>query len=223
MNRTGALNLSGLWQNNPALVQLLGLCPLLAVSNSAINALALGLATIVTLFLSNTLVAATRPWLISEIRIPVYVLLIAGVVTCVSLLMNAYAHDIYLQLGIFIPLIITNCMILARAEAYASRNRVTAAAADALIHGVGFAVVLLVMGAIRELAGSGSLFANSHLLFGESFSPEPLIQLSIERGLLIAILPPGAFLLLGLLIAAKNRLETLTVNTAAKHKAMAKQ
>ncbi len=199
-------HLSGLWQNNPALVQLLGLCPLLAVSNSAINALALGMATILTLLLTNMLVSATRQWLINEIRIPVYVLLIAGVVTCVGMLINAYAHSIYLRLGIFIPLIITNCMILARAEAWASRRPVAHAALDALTHGIGFAVVLIVMGSVRELVGSGTLFADSHLLFGELAGPEPLIDLSIDRGLLIAILPPGAFFLLGMLIAAKNAL-----------------
>jgi electron transport complex protein RnfE len=193
-----------LWHNNPALVQLLGLCPLLAVSNTAINGLALGIATVVTLVISNTLVSATRRWLIEEIRIPVYVLLIAGVVTCVGMLMNAYAHGIYLQLGIFIPLIITNCMILARAEAYASRNHIAAAAQDALAQGSGFAIVLFTMGAIRELLGTGTLLANSHLLFGSIGSAAPLINLQTDRGLLIAILPPGAFILLGLLIATKN-------------------
>lgn len=220
INRT---QLNGLWQNNPALMQLLGLCPLLAVSNSAINGLALGLATLATLLLSNTLVAATRPWLISEIRIPVYVLLIAGVVTCVSLLMNAYAHDIYLQLGIFIPLIITNCMILARAEAYASRNSISGAAVDALVHGTGFGAVLLTMGAIRELLGTGSLFANRHLLLGDAVSAEALLQLPMDRGLLIAILPPGAFILLGLLIAVKNCLDNFSLTSNAERKPVANQ
>ena len=206
-NKQNSWQLSGLWQNNPALVQLLGLCPLLAVSNSAINGLALGVATIATVVMSNTLVSATRQWLIHEIRIPVYVLLIAGIVTCVSLLMNAYAHEIYLQLGIFIPLIITNCMILARAEAFASRNSVMLAARDGFIHGCGFALVLLAMGCIREMLGNGSLFANSHLLFGAATTAQPLLDLQIDRGILIAILPPGAFILLGLLIALKNYID----------------
>ena len=202
-----AIDTTGLWRNNPALVQLLGLCPLLAVSNTAINGLALGLATIVTLLLSNTLVATTRRWLINEIRIPVYVLLIAGVVTCVGMLMNAYAHDMYLQLGIFIPLIITNCMILARAEAFASRNSVTLAAGDGLMHGLGFALALLAMGLCRELIGNGTIMADSHLLFGTATHSTPWIDLQIDRGLLIAVLPPGAFLVLGLLIALKNGFE----------------
>lgn len=206
--------LSGLWRNNPAMVHLLGLCPLLAVSNSAINGLALGIATISTLTVTNTLVAATRQWLISEIRIPIYVLLIAGVVSCIGMLMNAYAHDIYLQLGIFIPLIITNCMILARAEVFASRSRVNLAALDGLIHGCGFALVLLVMGAIRELLGKGTLFADSHLLFGQTVSAAPLLDLAIDRGLLIAILPPGAFIVLGILIAIKNCIDKLSISFA---------
>ena len=203
----------GLWRNNPALVQLLGLCPLLAVSNSAINGLGLGLATLLTLVLSNTLVSATRRFLIHEIRIPVFVILIAGIVTCVGILMNAYAHDIYLQLGIFIPLIITNCMILARAEAFASRHNISASIRDALLQGFGFAAVLLTIGTLRELVGTGGIFANRHLIFGSGISAEPLITLHIDRGFLIALLPPGAFIFLGLLIAGKNLIDKYLTRT----------
>ncbi len=197
----------GLWHNNPALVQLLGLCPLLAVSNSTINGLALGLATMLTLIISNSVVSATRHWLIYEIRIPVFVLLISGIVTTIGLLMNAFAHQLYLQLGIFIPLIITNCTILARAESFASRNPLRLAIKDGFSHGIGFALALLAMGAIRELIGEGTLFAQAHLLFGALAGTEPLLNLPIDRGLLVAVLPPGAFIVLGLLIALKNVLD----------------
>lgn len=194
----------GLWHNNPATVQLLGLCPLLAVSSTAINGLSLGIATALTVLLSNVLVSATKRFLLPEIRIPAYVIIISGIVTMVGLLMNAYAHDMYLRLGIFIPLIITNCAILARAEAFASRNPVFESAIDGIATGVGFAVILVVLGAIRELIGHGTLFADAHLLFSTSPLP-PLINLGEHyRGLLIAILPPGAFVLFGLLLVVKN-------------------
>ena len=207
--------LTGLWHNNPALVQLLGLCPLLAVSNSAINGLSLGIATLVTLVLSNTLISTTRRYLIHEIRIPIFVLLIAGIVTCIGILMNAYTHELYLQLGIFIPLIITNCMILARAEAFASRNRVVDASRDAIAQGLGFCIVLVVLGVLRELDGTGEVFADRHLLFGDGFSSEPVLQFNIDRGFLIALLPPGAFIFLGVLIAMKNYLEQYSARTEA--------
>ncbi len=210
MNDSGANTIrwkSGLWHNNAALVQLLGLCPLLAVSNTAINGVALGLATLVTLVVSNTIVSATRHWLIYEVRIPVFVLLISGIVTTIGMLMNAFSYELYLQLGIFIPLIITNCTILARAEAFASRNAVAQSFLDGVSHGVGFALVLIVMGAIRELLGTGTLFSQSDLLFGTLIGEEPLMAFENYRGLLVAVLPPGAFIVLGLLIAGKNLLE----------------
>ncbi len=198
------LLLNGLWHNNPATVQLLGLCPLLAVSNSAINGLGLGIATAVTVLLSNVFVSATKSYLLPEIRIPVYVIIISGIVTLVGLLMNAYAHDIYLRLGIFIPLIITNCAILARAESFASRNPVIDSAIDGLATGAGFAAVLIVLGAVRELIGHGTVMADLHLLLGTDPIP-PLINLGENfKGLLVAILPPGAFVLFGLLLALKN-------------------
>lgn len=196
-----------LWSGNAALVQLLGLCPLLAVSNTLINGLSLGLATIVTLVLANSCVSATRHWLLYEIRIPVFVLLIAGIVTSIGMAMNAWTHDLYLELGIFIPLIITNCAILARAESFASRNPVIISAIDGFSTGLGFALVLIALGGIRELIGTGTVFADAHLLFGPIADNWTLRIGESYRGLLIAILPPGAFILLGLMIALKNWLE----------------
>ena len=196
-----------LWSGNTVLVQLLGLCPLLAVSNTMVNGLSLGLATVMTLVLANISVSSTRHWLLYEIRIPVFVLLIAGIVTSIGMIMNAWVHELYLQLGIFIPLIITNCAILARAESFASRNPVVISAIDGFSTGCGFALVLITLGAIRELIGNGTVFADAHLLFGP-IARHWTIQIGDSYpGLLIAILPPGAFILLGLLIALKNWLE----------------
>ena len=194
----------GLWRNNPAMVQLLGLCPLLAVSNTTINGLSLGIATAFTVLLSNIFVSASKHYILPEIRIPVYVIIISGIVTMVGLLMNAYAHDMYLRLGIFIPLIITNCAILARAEAFAVKNPVLDSAIDGIATGAGFALVLVALGAVRELIGHGTILADAHLLFATSPMP-PLVDAGEHyRGLLLAILPPGAFILFGLLLALKN-------------------
>ena len=215
-NTTSLLDIwqQGIWSGNPALVHLLGLCPLLAVSNTAINGLSLGLATMFTLMLSNFFVSASRQWLLHEIRIPVFVLLIAAIVTSVGMIMNAWAHELYLELGIFIPLIITNCAILARAETFASKNDIGPSVVDGIATGCGFALVLITLGAIRELIGSGTLFADSHLLFGP-LTASWQIQLPDDyRGLLIAILPPGAFIILGLLIALKNVMQQTSTQTA---------
>lgn len=197
----------GIWSGNPALVQLLGLCPLLAVSNTAINGMSLGIATLFTLVLSNFFVSTTRHWLLHEIRIPVFVLLIAGIVSTIGMTMNAWAHELYLELGIFIPLIITNCAILARAETFASKNNIWPSVIDGIATGCGFALVLITLGAIRELIGTGTLLADSRLLFGP-IATHWQFQLPADyRGLLIAILPPGAFIILGLLIALKNAIQ----------------
>jgi len=201
----------GLWKNNPALVQLLGLCPLLAVSNSAINGLALGLATALTVFLSNLVVSACRHMILPEIRIPIFVIIISGIVTLIGILMNAFAHELYLRLGLFIPLIITNCAILARAESFAVKNPVFASAVDGLTTGAGFAWVLVLLGAIREFIGSGTIMADASLLF--SHATAPLVDISPNySGLLVAILPPGAFILFGLLLALKNVLSNSNNN-----------
>ena len=195
---------NGLWKNNVALVQLLGLCPLLAVTGTVINGLGLGIATLMTLVLSNSLVSLIRPWLKSEIRIPVFVLIIASIVTTIELIMNAWFHELYLVLGIFIPLIVTNCSIIARAEAFASKNNLMDSALDGFMMGLGFTLVLVVLGGMRELIGFGTLFANAQLMFG-SIGESMTITFSEDYpGFLLAVLPPGAFIGLGLLIAIKN-------------------
>ena len=197
----------GLWSNNVALVQLLGLCPLLAVTGSFINGLGLGLATMMTLVLSNTCVSLIRHWTRPEVRIPIFVLIIASIVTSIELVMNAWFHELYLVLGIFIPLIVTNCSIIARAEAFASRNPVLDSALDGFMMGLGFLLVLVTLGSLREIIGQGSLFANAHLMFGESARSVELTLGENYPGFLLAILPPGAFIGLGLLIALKNAIE----------------
>ncbi len=196
--------LDGLWTNNPGLVQLLGLCPLLAVSNTTINALGLGLATTLTLVASNATVSLIRDWVRPEIRIPAFVLVIATIVTVIELSMNAWLHDLYLILGIFIPLIVTNCAIIGRAESFASRNPIPAASLDGLFMGLGFTAILVALGTLRELIGSGTLLANAHLMFGESARSWTITLSEDYPGVLVAILPPGAFIGLGFLVAIKN-------------------
>jgi len=195
---------NGLWDNNQAFVALLGLCPLLAVSNTLINGLVLGLATTLTLVLSNSVVSLVRHQVGSEIRLPVFVLIIASIVTAIELIMNAYFYELYLILGIFIPLIVTNCSIIGRAEAFASRNPLGASFVDGLGMGLGFTAALVILGAIREVLGSGTLFANAELMFGEAAKDMVIHVISDYEGFLLAILPPGAFIGLGLLIALKN-------------------
>ncbi len=198
----------GLWKNNPGFVQLLGLCPLLAVSNSVINALGLGIATTLTLVLTNLLVSISRKVLIQEIRIPIFVLIIASVVTAIEMLMNAFLHDLYRVLGIFIPLIVTNCMIIGRAEAFASRNTPRAVVIDAIANGCGFTLVLVLVGGLREILGHATLFAHADMLFGETARHWKLQLLSDYPDFLFALLPPGAFICLGILIALKNLIDT---------------
>ena len=197
----------GLWGNNVALVQLLGLCPLLAVTGTFINGLGLGLATLLTLVVSNVSVSTIRQWIRPEVRIPVFVLIIASIVTTIELAMNAWFHELFLILGIFIPLIVTNCSISARAEAFASKNSVLDSALVGFMMGSGFLLVLVTLGSMREIIGSGTLFANAHLLFGESAKAMVLTLGEDYPGFLLAVLPPGAFIGLGLLIAIKNHLD----------------
>ena len=203
------ITLDGLWRNNPGLVQLLGLCPLLAVSTTAVNGLGLGLATLLTLVLSNLVVSLIRKPMRNEIRIPVFVLVIASIVTAIELVMSAWFYELYLVLGIFIPLIVTNCAIIGRAEAFASRNPVLPALVDGFTNGLGFAGALFMLGALREMLGSGTLFRDAHLMFGEAAVGMELVLVEDYRGFLLAILPPGAFIGLGLLIAAKQWLGKL--------------
>lgn len=195
---------NGLWHDNPGLVQLLGLCPLLAVTATFVNGLGLGIATLLVLVISNALVSATRRWIQREIRIPIYVLIIASLVTCIELVFKAWFPDLDRTLGIFIPLIVTNCAIVARAEVFASRNPVGASIVDGLIMGTGFAMLLMVIGAFRELFGQGSIFSRMDMLFGGEPSRGIVI---VENGWLLFVLPPGAFFSLALAIAAKNAID----------------
>lgn len=207
---------NGLWNNNPALVQLLGLCPLLAVSNSTVNAIGLGLATILVLLGSNIMVSVIRNHTRPTIRLPVFVMVIATFTTCTELLMQAFTFELYQMLGIFISLIVTNCVILGRAEAFASRNPVGAAAWDGLMMGLGFGAVLFVLGAIREVIGNGTLFANMDLLLGPVAANWTIHLFSDNYSFLVAILPPGAFLVLGMLIAAKNTIDASLAQRAKR-------
>ncbi|MGF1754950.1 electron transport complex subunit E [Vibrio makurazakiensis] len=195
---------NGMWANNPALVQLLGLCPLLAVSSTVTNALGLGIATLLVLVGSNVIVSLVRNHVPKEVRIPVFVMIIASLVTCVQLLMNAYAYGLYLSLGIFIPLIVTNCIIIGRAEAFASKNEVLPAALDGFWMGLGMTSVLVVLGAMREVIGNGTLFDGADLLLGEWALSLRIEIFQFENSFLLALLPPGAFIGVGFLIAAKN-------------------
>ncbi|MAD03931.1 MULTISPECIES: electron transport complex subunit E [unclassified Pseudoalteromonas] len=208
MSQVRTLFKDGMWANNPALVQLLGLCPLLAVTSTITNALGLGLATLLVLVGSNVTVSIVRNWVPKDIRIPVFVMIIAGFVTIVQLMMNAYTFGLYQSLGIFIPLIVTNCAIIGRAEAFASKNTVPLSAFDGLMMGLGFMLVLVVLGAMRELIGQGTLFDGADLLLGPWAASLRIEVFSFDNQFLLAILPPGAFLGLGLLIAAKNVIDT---------------
>lgn len=200
----GKITSDALWTNNAGLVQLLGLCPLLAVTGNVINGLGLGIATIITLTCSNLIIAFTRDWVRKEIRIPYYVLVIASIVTIIDLSMNAITPELHSVLGIFIPLIVTNCLIIGRAEAFASKNDIPRATLDGFMMGLGFTLVLIVLGGVREILGSGTLFSGASIMFGSIAESWTLTLFDNYQGFLLAILPPGAFLVMGLLIAMKN-------------------
>lgn len=203
MSEARDLLAQGLWKNNSALVQLLGLCPLLAVSSTATNALGLGLATTLVLVCTNTAVSALRRWVPNEIRIPIYVMIIASVVSTVQMLINAYAFGLYQSLGIFIPLIVTNCIVIGRAEAYAARNPVGLSALDGLAMGLGATSALFVLGSLREILGNGTLFDGADMLLGNWAKALRIEVLHLDSPFLLAMLPPGAFIGLGLLLAGK--------------------
>ena len=206
----------GLWNNNPAFVQILGLCPLLAVSSSVVNGLGLGLATALTLVASNVTVSLIRNMVAPEVRIPIFVLVIASIVTAIELAMNAYVHELYKILGIFIPLIVTNCIIIARAEAFASKNTVGRAFTDGLFMGLGSTFALVLLGAMREAIGQGTLLAHADLMFGESAKWMTITLVDHYHGFLLAILPPGAFIGLGVLIAIKNVIDARSARRTAE-------
>lgn len=207
---------NGLWNNNQALVALLGLCPLLAVTNTAVNGLGLGIATLLVLSASNVTVSLIRNLVRPEIRLPVFVLVIASFVTAVELSMHAWFPELYKILGIFIPLIVTNCTIIGRAEAYASKHSILPALVDGLSMGIGFLLVLVTLGGMREFIGQGTLFTDLHLMFGDAAQSLYFSLGSDFQGALIAILPPGAFIGLGLLIAVKNIIDQRAVRKAEK-------
>lgn len=207
---------NGLWKQNSGLVQLLGMCPLLAMSNSVVNAAGLGLATVFVMAMSNWAVALLRSFIPYEIRIPVFILIIAALVTVVDFAMNAWLHDLYLVLGIFIPLIVTNCIVLARVEAFAAKNAAVASALDGAMMGLGLTLVLVALGAIRELIGQGTLLTGIEMIVP---SAKPLQILAEDYpGFLVAILPPGAFFVLGFLIAGRNWIDARAARRAREER-----
>ncbi len=197
----------GLWDNNVVFAQMLALCPTLAVTGSATNGLGMGLATTAVLVVSNMLISALRQFISAEVRIPVYVVFIATLVTLVDMALNAWVHDLYKVLGLFIALIVVNCAILGRAESFASKNGVLPSAVDGLMMGLGFTFALVLIGGIREVLGSGALFAQAHLLLGQSFAFLEIVVIPDYKGYLLMILPPGGFLVVGFLLAAKRVLD----------------
>lgn len=215
MNNSRDILIQGLWKNNSALVQLLGLCPLLAVTSTATNALGLGLATMLVLICTNVVVSAIRQWVPTEIRIPIYVMIIASVVTAVQLLINAYAFGLYQSLGIFIPLIVTNCIVIGRAEAFAAKNNVADSAIDGFATGLGATLALLVLGSLREIIGKGTLFDGADLLLGSWAKVLRVEVFHLDNSFLLAILPPGAFIGLGLMLAVKYLIDQRMKKRAA--------
>ncbi len=198
---------SGLWDNNVVFVQLLAMCPTMALTSTATNGLGMGLATTAVLAAANVLIASIRHWVSPQVRIPVFVVLIAALVTLVDLALNAWLHELYKVLGLFIALIVVNCAILGRAEAFASKSPVGASLVDGLATGLGFTLALTMIGAIREVFGSGTLFAGASLLLGPAFAFLELTLIPAYKGFLLMVLPPGGFLVLGLLLAGKRTLE----------------
>lgn len=215
MSEAKTLLVGGLWKNNSALVQLLGLCPLLAVTSTATNALGLGLATTMVLTCTNSGISLSRRWVPSEIRIPIYVMIIAAVVSCVQMLINAYAYGLYQSLGIFIPLIVTNCIVVGRAEAVASKSHVGLAALDGMAIGLGATSVMVVLGSIREIIGNGTIFNGADQLLGPWAKAMRIEVVHFDSPMLLAMLPPGAFIGLGMLLAAKYLIDNKMKQRAA--------
>lgn len=211
----GQILREGLWDNNVVLSQMLGMCPALAVTSSATNGLGMGLATTAVLTVSNMLIAGIRDWVSPTVRIPIFIAVIAGMVTLVDIALNAWMHELYKVLGIFIALIVVNCAVLGRAEAFASRHGVLISAFDGIASGLGFTLALVVMGAVREVLGAGTLFANAHLLLGEHFSFLEMRVLPERAATLFMILPPGGFLVVGMLIALRRQFEMRQARAAS--------
>lgn len=221
MSEVKDILVQGLWKNNSALVQLLGLCPLLAVTSTATNALGLGLATTLVLVLTNTAVSALRRWVPAEIRIPIYVMIIASVVSTVQMLINAYAYGLYQSLGIFIPLIVTNCIVIGRAEAFAAKSSVPLAALDGFAIGLGATSAMFVLGSLREIIGNGTLFDGADALLGSWAKVLRIEVFHTDTPFLLAMLPPGAFIGLGLMLAVKYLIdEKMKAKRAARSAAV---
>lgn len=214
-----SISLDGLWNNNPALVQLLGLCPLLAVTGSVVNALGLGLATMLVLVGSNLSVSLIRNHVSPTVRLPAFVMIIASFVTVTELVMQAFTYELYQVLGIFIPLIVTNCVILGRADAFASKNGLLPSFVDGFMMSLGFMAVLFLLGAMREILGQGSIFSDMHLLFGPMAANWKIDLIADYPDFLFAILPPGAFMGMGLLIALKNSFDDVIKKRVERNKA----
>jgi len=194
----------GLWRQNAGLVQLLGLCPTLAVTVNITNGFALGVATIFVMMLSNISISPIRNYVSESARVPIFILVIAGLVTIVDLSINALSKPLYDALGIFIPLIVTNCIVLARVEAFASKNSTLPSLYDGFFMGLGLTFVLIILGAVREIVGNGTLFQNLHFLIGEKYQFLTIQLFDSSDGFLLAALPPGAFIALSALIVFLN-------------------
>lgn len=197
----------GLWDNNGVLCMLLGMCPTMAMTTTATNGLGMGLATAVVMAASSLLVAAFRRFITHEVRVPVYILIVAAMVSLVDLTMNAWMHELYKVLGLFIPLIVSNCLPLARLEAFASKEPVLPSFLDGLFMGLGFTLALTAIGAVREIIGSGTLFADASLLLGPGFKFMEMRLLPQQMSVLVMVLPPGGFLVTGLLVVGKRMLD----------------
>ncbi|HEX7455090.1 MAG TPA: electron transport complex subunit E [Gallionella sp.] len=203
-----------LWNNNIVFAQTLGLCPTMAVTSTATNGLGMGLATTAVLVASNMLISSIRHAVSDEVRIPVYIVIIATLVTLVDVSINAWAHDLYKVLGLYIALIVANCAVLGRAEAYAAKNPILPSGMDGLMMGLGFTFALTTIGAVREILGTGTLFADAHLLLGPAFSFMELKLIPDYKGFLLMILPPGGFLAVGFLIAGKRIIDRRSASMA---------
>src|SRR5512142_1305667 len=215
MSNYGRIARDGLWDNNIVLAQILGMCPTMAVTSSATNGLGMGLATTAVLLASNAIISAVRDLISPDVRIPVYIVLIATLVSLVDVSLNAWAHDLYKVLGLYIALIVANCAVLGRAEAFAAKNGVGESAMDGLMMGLGFTLALTTIGGIRELLGAGTLFANAHLLLGPHFAFLEMTVIPDYKGYLMMILPPGGFITLGFLLAARRVYERRRAEKAA--------
>lgn len=207
---------NGLWDNNIILKQFLALCPLLAVTSSATNGLGLGLASTAVMVMSNMLSALTKDIISKAVRIPVNVIIIATLVTLIDALLNAWLHPLHKVLGLFIPLIVTNCAILGRVESFASKNAILPSMVDGIFMGIGFTWFLTFLGGVREILGSGTLFSNASLLLGDSFSFLEMTVIPDYRGMLLVILPPGGFLMLGAILGIKQKLELVAKRAKEK-------